>query len=142
MDTRQIELVQQTFARAARLGPHVAATFYSELFLIDPSLRRMFSGDMVRQGQQLMATLNYIVGGISDPESVLPAARELAVRHVGYGVEARHYVMVGTALMRTFKHELGRDFTPEAHAAWTSAYTLLSDAMCEAAYGHTNAPAR
>lgn len=142
MDKRQVELVQHTFARASRLGPHVAATFYAELFLIDPSLRRLFSGDMIRQGERLMASLRYIVAGISDPDSILPTVRSLAVRHIAYGVEAQHYPMVGVALLRTFKHELGRDFTPEAYAAWAKAYKLLSDAMCEAAYGRTETAGR
>lgn len=135
MDARQIELVRLTFARAAKLGPHVAATFYSELFAIEPALRPMFKGDMVVQGEKLMTMLSQIVDGLAQPETILPAARELAVRHVAYGVEPHHYVMVGTALMRTLRHELGADLTPEARAAWARAYQLLSDVMREAAYG-------
>jgi hemoglobin-like flavoprotein len=49
-------------------------------------------------------------------------------------VEARHYAQVGTALMRTLKHELGAEFTPEARAAWNAAYMLLAETMIEAAY--------
>jgi nitric oxide dioxygenase len=135
MDHRQIELVQMTFARAAKIGPHVAATFYSELFAIEPALRPMFKGDMVAQGEKLMAMLGQIVAGLNQPETILSSARELALRHVDYGVEAHHYVMVGTALMRTLRHELGAELTPEARAAWAAAYQLLSDVMREAAYG-------
>jgi hemoglobin-like flavoprotein len=58
----------------------------------------------------------------------------LAIRHVAYGVEERHYTLVGTALLRTLQHELGRDFTPEARAAWLAAYGALSNVMREAAY--------
>lgn len=137
MDSQQTALIQRTFDHARRIGPHFAATFYNELFLLDPAVRRMFSGDMVRQGEQLMAFLGYIAAGIRDPETILAAVRELGARHVGYGVEARHYPLVGTALIRTFRHELGAEFTPEARAAWTAAYKVLSDAMIEAAYGKT-----
>lgn len=135
MEQRQIELVRLTFARAAKVGPHVAATFYNELFAIEPALRSLFKGDMVVQGEKLMAMLGQIVAGLDRPETILPAARDLAIRHVGYGVEAQHYVMVGTALMRTLRHELGAELTPEARAAWAAAYQLLSDVMREAAYG-------
>lgn len=135
MEQAQIDLVQKSFARAAKIGPHVAATFYSELFAIDPSLRSLFRHDMIVQGEKLMAMLGQVVENLSQPETFLTAARELAVRHVSYGVSVRHYTVVGTALLRTLRHELGDDFTPETRAAWTVAYQILSDTMREAAYG-------
>ena len=135
MDPRQIELVQQSFARASKHGPHVAATFYAELFTIEPSLKPMFKGDMIVQGQKLITMLSQIVSGLSDPEAILPLARELALRHVGYGVEPHHYGLVGTALLRPLRHELGAEFTAETRAAWATAYQLLADVMREAAYG-------
>jgi nitric oxide dioxygenase len=113
----------------------VAATFYAELFTIEPSLKPMFKGDMIVQGQKLITMLSQIVSGLRDPEAILPLARELALRHVGYGVEPHHYGLFGTALLRTLRHELGAEFTAETRAAWVTAYQLLADAMREAAYG-------
>jgi hemoglobin-like flavoprotein len=134
MNERHVQLVQQSFAHARRIGPHVAATFYAELLTIDPSVRGMFKGDMITQGEKLMNMLGTVVDGLRNPDTILPAARALAVRHLDYGVEARHYALVGTALIRTFKHELGAEFTAEAREAWTAAYQFLADAMIEAAY--------
>jgi nitric oxide dioxygenase len=134
MDQPQIDLVQQSFARASRVSAHVAATFYAELFAIEPGLRSLFKSDMIAQGEKLMSTLQVVVNGLNDPDTVLPTLRELALRHVGYGVEARHYALVGTALLRTLRHELGADFTPETRAAWAAAYQLIADAMRQAAY--------
>ncbi len=134
MNERQVELVQQTFERARRIGPHMAATFYAELFAIDPSLRALFKGDMIAQGQKLMNTLRFIVENLGRAEVILPPAQALAIRHLDYGVEARHYAHVAIALMRTMKHELGGDFTAEAHQAWRAAYQLLADTMIAAAY--------
>jgi nitric oxide dioxygenase len=136
MNERQVQLVQHSFERASRVGAHLAATFYSELFAIDPSLRSMFKGDMIVQGEKLMNTLRFVVENLRQTDSLLPAARKLALRHLGYGVEAQHYAHVGTALMRTLKHELGAEFTSEAHQAWRAAYQMLADAMIEAAYPH------
>ncbi len=90
---------------------------------------------MIVQGEKLMAMLGQLVENLSQPETLLATARELAVRHVSYGVTVRHYTVVGTALLRTLRHELGDDFTPETRAAWTVAYQILSDTMREAAYG-------
>jgi hemoglobin-like flavoprotein len=142
MNSAQIALVQRTFAQAARVAPHVAATFYFELFAIDPTLRPMFKSDTIVQGEKLMRTLTHLVAGLADPGSILPTVRTLAVRHVAYGVEPHHYASVGTALLRTLKHELGADFTADARAAWAAAYQFLSDAMRQAAYGSSAAPVR
>lgn len=134
MDCRQVALVQDTFARATKIAPHLAATFYAELFAIDPTLRPMFKRDIIVQGEKLVAMLSDIVDGLSAPDAILPHLRSLAVRHVAYGVEKKHYALVGVALMRTLRHELGAGLTPEARAAWESAYRWVSDAMCKAAY--------
>ena len=134
MNQHQTDLVQRSFARASRVGPHVAATFYAELFAIEPSLRALFRCDMIVQGEKLMTMLTRIVAGLNEPATMLPELGDLAVRHVGYGVEARHYAVVGVALLRTLQHELGGDFTPETRAAWAGAYQLISDAMRQAAY--------
>jgi nitric oxide dioxygenase len=141
MDERPTTLVQQSFARAALIGPHVAATFYAELFAIDPSLRAMFPRDMIIQGHKLMSMLANLVAGLNEPETITPTLETLARSHVAYGVKAQHYAMVGTALMRTLRHELGGAFTPEVQAAWVSAYQFLSQSMIEAAYGEPTPPA-
>lgn len=135
MESRQVALVQDTFKRATKIAPHLAATFYAELFVIDPTLRPMFRGDMIVQGQKLLVMLSDIVDGLSVPETIRPHLQALATRHLAYGVERRHYALVGTALMRTLRHELGASFTPDARAAWEVAYRWVSDTMCEAAYG-------
>lgn len=137
MNRSQVELVRQSFARASQIGPHVAATFYSELFAIDPTLRSLFKRDMIVQGQKLMGMLSQIVASLDDLDSVAPALRELAVRHVEYGVEPRHYASAGTALLRTLRHELGPAFTSETRSAWAAAYQTISGIMRDAAYGRS-----
>ncbi|MBL8543230.1 MAG: hypothetical protein JNJ63_05430 [Hyphomonadaceae bacterium] len=135
MTPSQIAVVQQTFAKAAGLGGAVAEIFYAELFAIDPSLRPMFKGDMREQGRKLLATLSFVVNGLDKPDQIVPAAQKLAVKHLDYGVTARHYTLVGNALLRTLKKGLGDEFTPEARAAWVAAYQVLADVMRAAAYG-------
>jgi nitric oxide dioxygenase len=137
MTPQQVALVQQSFEKTAPLGEKVAEIFYAELFAIDPSLRALFKGDMRTQGRKLLATLAVVVGGLDRPETVIPKAQQLAVKHLDYGVTARHYTLVGNALLRTLRKGLGEEFTPEVRAAWIAAYQVLADVMRAAAYGPT-----
>jgi hemoglobin-like flavoprotein len=135
MTEADIALVQRTLERAAKIAPHVAATFYSELFALDSSLRPMFKGDMVAQGAKLMSMLADIAGSLGNADDLDAKVRELALRHAGYGVQSQHYTLVGTALIRTLRHELGADFTPELRSMWVAAYQRVADAMRKVAYG-------
>jgi len=130
----QIDLVQSSFAKVAPIAETAAGLFYGRLFDIAPEVNPLFRGDMKEQGRKLMTTLAVVVNGLKTPEIILPAAKALAVKHVGYGVSPEHYVPVGAALIWTLEQGLGDDFSPETRDAWTAAYTLLSGVMIEEAY--------
>jgi nitric oxide dioxygenase len=135
MDSRQVALVQRSFEKVAPLGVKVTEIFYAELFAIDPSLRKMFKGDMREQHKKLLAALAMIVRSLHAPEKILGPAKTLAIRHLDYGVTPIHYTYVGNALLRTLKKGLGDEFTPELRAAWVEAFRTLAGVMKEAAYG-------
>ena len=129
MTPKQIDLVQQTFADIKPIAPAAAELFYSRLFMLDPSLRKMFKGDIAKQGQMLMSVLGTSVNGLRNLEALSPVVRHLGSRHVGYGVKDEHYATVGSALLWTLQIGLKEKFTPEVREAWAAAYTLLSDVM-------------
>ncbi len=54
LTSTQKTLVQESFALIAPIADQSAALFYGRLFEIDPSLRRMFRGDMAEQRKKLM----------------------------------------------------------------------------------------
>lgn len=108
--------------------------FYANLFRIDVSTKPLFVGNLELQGRKLIQTLGFIVDHLDDADELLPAARDLAIRHVSYGVQPGQYDSVGTALIKTLKQLLGADFGPEDEKAWTETYTFLSGAMIKAAY--------
>ena len=132
MNSEQINLVQATF-KEVRLTAAVAATaaetFYARLFVIDPSLRVMFKGDLVHQGRMLMTMLNSAVNGLTNINAMLPVVRHLGVRHARYGVNEAHYATVGNALLWMLEQRLGEKFSPDVREAWVAAYELLADAM-------------
>jgi hemoglobin-like flavoprotein len=129
MTPHQIDLVQQTFAEIKPIAPAAAELFYSRLFMLDPSLRKMFEGDMAKQGQMLMSVLGTSVTGLRNLEKLAPVVRHLGARHVGYGVKDEHYATVASALLWTLQIGLKDKFTDEVREAWTTAYNLLADVM-------------
>jgi hemoglobin-like flavoprotein len=133
MTPKHIALVQCTFADVLPIADAAAALFYERLFTLDPTLRSLFHSDMHEQGRKLMAVLQLAVAGLSRLEELVPTVQALGRRHHGYGVRKAHYATVGAALLWTLQKGLGKRFTPEVQAAWTSAYTLLADTMCAAA---------
>ncbi|MDZ7919831.1 globin family protein [Rhodoferax sp.] len=129
MNSDQINLVQQSFEEVQPIAPVVAQLFYYRLFLLDPSLKPMFKGDMGNQGRMLMSMMGSAVKGLSDLDGLAPVLRSLGARHEGYGVREEHYVTVGTALLWSLNAGLGEKFTPEVREAWTVAYGLVADVM-------------
>jgi hemoglobin-like flavoprotein len=127
--------VQDSFAKVAPISDKAAEIFYGRLFEIAPQVRAMFPDDMIEQRKKLMTTLAIVVNGLSNLETILPAASALAKRHVGYGAQAAHYPVVGEALLWTLEKGLGPSWTPPVAAAWTSAYTTLSGYMISEASG-------
>src|SRR5215467_950222 len=107
LTTRQIELVQNSFAQVAPIADTAAQLFYGHLFELDPSLRSMFKGDMKEQGRKLMQMLSVAVHALDNLEGIIPAVQALGQRHVGYGVTMEHYTIVGDALLWTLEKGLG-----------------------------------
>ncbi|MEM5584526.1 globin family protein [Roseibium sp. AS2] len=134
MTPDQIQLVQTSFAKVVPIADDAATLFYSRLFEIAPEVRPLFRSDLGNQGRKLMTTLGVVVNGLSNLETVLPAAEALAVKHVGYGVTAEHYKPVGEALVWTLGKGLGDAFTEDTRRAWLAAYSALSGVMITAAY--------
>lgn len=136
MTTHQIELVQATWAKVTPIAETAAELFYGRLFDLDPSLKPLFSSDMVEQGKKLMQMINSAVNGLSRLEEIVPSVEALGRRHVQYGVKEEHYDTVGSALLWTLEKGLGEAFTPEVKEAWTETYITLATTMKNAAASH------
>jgi len=131
--TRQIGLVQASFALALPHVDAVAADFYARLFVLAPETRGLFRGDMGDQGRKLFLTLAMVVDALDVIETILPVAEALAVRHVSYGARDHHYASVGAALLDALAQTLGPRFDGDTREAWAAAYAILSDHMRAAA---------
>ena len=139
MTPEQVKLVQDTFSKVAPVSEQAAVMFYDRLFEVAPAVKAMFPSDMSEQRKKLIATLAFVVHGLTDLPSILPAASALAKRHVVYGARPEHYPVVGVTLLWTLEKGLADAWTPDVAAAWTTAYTTLSGYMISEAYGTTGA---
>lgn len=131
---RQIQLIQQSFAKVEPISDKAAEIFYNKLFEYEPSVRPMFKSNMQNQGRKLMSTLKVAVKALDDLDGLVPVLQKMAVKHVEYGVRAEHYTPVGNALLYALKVGLGEDWTPELRQAWVEVYRLIAKTMKDAAY--------
>lgn len=133
MTPAQIQLVKKSWRLLRALPPAVVAdTFYSKLFFDHPELRRMFPKNMGEQYQKLMDMLSSMVARLEQIEGYQQEIAALARRHEGYGVQSKHYEMVGTALLWTLEKGLGDDWSKETAEAWAACYELIAGAMTAA----------
>lgn len=134
MNKAEIELIRETWAMVVPIADTAAKLFYQRLFEIDPQVKSLFAAtDMAAQNEKLIDTLSVVVEKVDSFDAVIPVLRELGRNHIKYGVEARHYDSVGSALLWTLEQGLGDRFTDQARAAWTVAYALVSGPMRQAA---------
>jgi hemoglobin-like flavoprotein len=132
MNTEQFKLVQDSLIQVRPIADQVAESFYARLFMISPHLRKLFMGDMKRQGTMLMTSLELAVSGLDNMESILPAVQALGERHVSYGVKAEYYPLATDAFLWALGYHLGDDFTPALRDAWAKAFDALVGAMLSA----------
>ncbi len=129
MTSAEITLVQDSFRKVLPIADQAAALFYTRLFDLDPSLRHLFRGDMAEQGRKLMHMLGMAVAGLERLDQLVPAVRQLGLRHAAYQVRDEHYETVGEALLWTLARGLGAAFTQETQAAWAKTYWTLAETM-------------
>ena len=132
MNDHTIQLVRDSFDLVEPIAPQAAALFYANLFAIDPSVKPLFRGDMIQQGERLMSMIGLAVAKLDQPDVLMPALQGLGQRHAGYGVRDAHYDSVGVALLKTLRQGLGVAFTDEVEEAWISVYGVIATTMKEA----------
>src|SRR5438128_2298331 len=139
MTPEQKALVKASYQRLVPLADTAAQLFYSRLFETDPSLRALFKADFQDQTAKFADMLHMLVAELDHPDKVDRLLRELAVRHIGYGVIDGHYETVGESLVWAIEKALGREANPELNEAWTEFYNLVAGTMKESAHAHRRA---
>ena len=133
MTPEQVNLVTDSFRKVLPIAGVTADLFYDRLFEVAPELRSLFPDDLVEQKKKFITMLATMVTHLDEFKKIAPVVTSLGMRHVAYGVVAKHYEQFGAALLWTLTETLGVDFTPTARTAWTAAYKNLADVMMGAA---------
>lgn len=140
MTPLQVNQVQASFKKVVPIAERAATLFYGRLFETAPETRAMFRGNLDIQGRKLMSALATVVSSPGDFDAIVPVARDLAKRHLVYGVTPGHYSLVGSALLWTLEKGLTDEFTPALRVAWEAAFSALSEVMIASAYPARSRP--
>lgn len=133
MTLKQIQLVQNSWQQISLLDASVVGQiFYTRLLDANPELKQLFRSPVPEQSKKLILMISFIIARLHKPEEMLNEVQKLAQRHVRYGVEEKHYELVGAALLWTLKKALSDCWHPELEEAWVTCYSLLTCAMLDA----------
>ncbi len=134
MTTQKIQTVKNSWNIFQDINPVlVGDVFYSRLFLAFPKLRHLFNISVEEQSKKLVEMLNVIVGRLDKMDELTEDIRQLAIRHVQYGVKAAHYEVVGDALLWMLEQGLGKDWNSEVKESWEACYQQIAGTMIDAA---------
>jgi hemoglobin-like flavoprotein len=127
--SKNIELVQRSWLLVEPIADVVVVMFYERLFVLDPSIKPMFTGDFESQKKKFMQTLRVTINGFQHASSLGQVLERLGARHTGFMVEERHYKVFGEALLWALGESLGKEFTPGILAAWQEVYHFITTHM-------------
>lgn len=128
------EIIRKSFEKAKPIAGDVATKFYENLLEDNPELKPMFSHvNFDTQKTALINSLVFIVENIENTDKLVPYLEKMGARHVGYGTKEEHYPMVGGALIKTFAHFFGADWTQDLEDNWKSAYGVITECMLKGA---------
>lgn len=136
----QVTIVQTTWTTALSLGKEtVGILLFKHIFDLAPQAIELFPfrfDDDLEHSPMLKThaigvvnTVSVAVGLLRDLGKLVPILEDLGARHIGYGVAAEHYPIVGKALLMTLEAGLGDAFTIDVKNAWSSVWDIVANTM-------------
>lgn len=124
------KLVETSFLIIREKQESFAPLFYEKLFKYSPQLRPMFrKTNMEQQHKKLYESLVLLVENIRDAAFLKKVLSALGEKHIGYGVIASHYPLVGKALISALKETAGDEWSPKVEQAWSETYSVVVELM-------------
>ena len=129
MTQDDITLVQQSWRTIESVKRITAELFYVKLFELDPALRLFLGDDLQASSQRFIQLMDATVRGLGRADVLMPAIRELGIRHPRFGDSDLHHANIAAALLWTLEKGLRADFTPQVRSAWIKTYGVLSQTL-------------
>jgi len=126
MTNHQINLIQRSFLELTHDASFLTNRFYSKLFEVEPKYRAMFQNEMQLQGDKFMKILGIFVQNLYSLNEDKTDLLALGQRHIGYGVSAQDYQVVGDVLLSAIAESLNDSFDQEMESAWLAMYERIS----------------
>jgi NAD(P)H-flavin reductase/hemoglobin-like flavoprotein len=127
-----VTLLRESFAALAPRAGELTEYFYGHLFATGgPEVIDIFPPDMSYVRMHLAEAIGQAVTNVDKPEVLAPLLRQLGRTHRKFGIEPRHFEMVGASLLAALARFAGDAWTPELKATWAEAYGVVSGLMME-----------
>lgn len=134
---RQSEQMLGVLDRLPEYGADLGAVFYDEMLAAHPELRPLFDTNLTAQIAVMNHTLRALAAIAAIEGALDQTVREIARRHVDYGVVAEHYVIAERTLLRALLKLEGVKISEEECAAWTALAREVSAAMMQETLAQT-----
>ncbi|WP_395027366.1 NO-inducible flavohemoprotein [Comamonas odontotermitis] len=133
---RQNEIVKSTVPLLETGGEALTTHFYKIMLGEYAEVRPLFNQAHQQSGAQPRALANSVLmyaKHIDKLENLGDLPAQIVNKHVALQVQAEHYPIVGTCLLRAIREVLGAEIaTDEVIAAWGAAYQQLADILIAA----------
>lgn len=129
----QVDLIRTSAVCLGEANVMATNTFYANLFKVAPGVRTLFAEDMFEQSEKLWNTIVKVVESASDLTEIEADLKALGARHVGYGAEPAHYIVVTDVLIQTIAALMSDKWSDDAQSAWRSALEAVCSLMLEGA---------
>lgn len=117
-------------------GEALIGHFYRTMLADYPEVRPLFNQAHQASGAQARALAHAVLmyaRHIDELEALGPLVGQIVGKHVALQVQAEHYPIVGTCLLRAIREVLGPDVATDAVIeAWGAAYQQLADLLINA----------
>ncbi|HEX8523271.1 MAG TPA: globin domain-containing protein [Tepidisphaeraceae bacterium] len=128
-DRSLAQRLRESYQVLSPQGEMLAERFYTRLFWAQPTLRKLFYGDMASQRQKMLGMLQWIVANLEDRATLKAGLVALGQRHRAYGARPEHYPVVAEQLIAAMAEVAGPAWDEQIAGDWRTALERIGATM-------------
>jgi len=129
LSSQSINIIKNSAELITSNDTKITSRMYEILFLKYPHVQTLFKNAPADQYMRLAEILSAYAVNIDKLERLKPALMVIASTHVGVGIKAAHYPMIGMVLMQAIEDVLGEKATLMFMDAWREAYQIVASTL-------------